>query len=166
MVTEDLFDRRRGGANKAEVNQNQVYSLRQATAADYDFLYGLLTATMKEYIEATWGWDEEFQRQRFADHFNPAKSNIVIARGRDVGQLSVIQKDDEIFLSGIFILPAYQGQGLGTTIINDVVAQAREKGLPVGLRVLRSNPARQLYKRLGFKIVEENDVHFIMSHAV
>jgi hypothetical protein len=40
--------------------------MRQATFNDYDFLYQFLVAAIREYVEATWGWQEKWQQEYFA----------------------------------------------------------------------------------------------------
>jgi len=42
---------------------------RVAKSEDYDFLYALHCKTMRDYIEATWGWDEVWQQNHFKQHF-------------------------------------------------------------------------------------------------
>jgi GNAT superfamily N-acetyltransferase len=138
------------------------YHFGQAEAADFGFLYRLIVVCLKEYVTAIWGWDEDFQRSHFAAHFDPAASYIVVVCGRDIGQLSVEDRPEERFLSGIFLLPAYQGQGLGSQIIGDVLAGARDGNRPVRLQVLNGNPARRLYERLGFKAVGRTHTHILM----
>lgn len=48
-----------------------VYTLRPATAEDYDFLFALHRAAMREYIEPIWGWHEEWQEEYFRKKFDP-----------------------------------------------------------------------------------------------
>lgn len=140
------------------------YALRQATDDDYDFLYQLHVDTIREAVEATWGWDGAFQRRRFEEHWDPALRRIVEVEGRDVGVLRVEWYEDEVFLALIEIAPDWQGQGLGTALIRDVQAQAREAGLPLTLQVLKTNPrARRLYERLGFEVVEEREERVVMA---
>jgi ribosomal protein S18 acetylase RimI-like enzyme len=59
-------------------------------------------------------------------------------------------------------LPEFQGRGLGTTILGDVIEHARMGRRPVSLQVLKVNPARRLYERLGFVISGESETHFQM----
>ena len=40
-------------------------SLRTATRGDYDFLFTLHIAAMKEYVDKTWGWDDAVQQAIF-----------------------------------------------------------------------------------------------------
>jgi ribosomal protein S18 acetylase RimI-like enzyme len=142
------------------------YTLRPATDADYDFLYQLIVVCMKEYVTATWGWDEEYQRQHFAAHFNPSHSQIIVVDGQDAGRFALIDGGDSFFLSTIYIMPAFQNQGLGTAIIQDVISKAKSAGRPVRLQVLKVNPARRLYERLGFQTVEETINYYVMFHYV
>ena len=136
--------------------------LRPAYDEDFDFLYGLHRVTLKPYVDATWGWDAAFHRERFTANFKPEKWQVVVVDGRDVGGLALETRDDELFLSGIYILPDYQNRGLGTTLLRDLLAQAERSGLPVSLQVLKVNPARRLYERLGFTVVGETETHYQM----
>jgi GNAT superfamily N-acetyltransferase len=139
------------------------YTLRPAAKADYDFLYRLNELTMRGYVERTWGgWDEALQRAYFRERFEPSQTQIVQAGGRDVGMLSVLDRADEICLNRVQILPDHQGRGLGTSIVRDVLAAANRRGLPVSLRVLKVNPARRLYERLGFTVTGETETHDLM----
>lgn len=138
------------------------YGLRPATAADYDFLYQLKVAALKEYVAATWGWDEVHQRQHFAAHFDPERSQVIVVNGRDVGELSLVENEDSVQISGIYILPEYQGRGLGTAVLGDVIERARKGRRPVSLQVLKVNPARRLYERLGFVVFAESATHYQM----
>jgi ribosomal protein S18 acetylase RimI-like enzyme len=60
-------------------------------------------------------------------------------------------------------LPAYQGRGIGTTLIRRLQQRARKEGVPVTLQVFKVNPARALYERLGFKVTGETDTHCRMK---
>ena len=143
--------------------QRHAYTLRQATDDDRAFLYELMVATMKPYVVETWaGWDETFQVRRFTEHFDPARCQIVVVDGRDIGMISIDRGDAEIFLANVQIAPDFQGMGLGSAIIGDLLAEAHRRRVPCRLQVLKVNPARRLYERLGFAIEGETDTHFRM----
>ncbi len=143
-----------------------MYTLRQATGADFDFLYHLHRATMKDYVAQTWGWDETVQAAMFKERFDPGRSYIVVVDGRDVGVLSMERRIDTLFLGNLQILPEEQGHGLGTAIINTILAQAYDAGISVSLQVLKVNPARHLYERLGFVVSGETTTHYLMSSTI
>jgi len=133
--------------------------LRQAAQTDYDFLYRLHVAAMKDLVAQVWGWDDAWQERYFADHFDPAPSQVVVVDGKDAGVIAVVWGEAEAFLANIEILPEYQGHRLGTALIRHIIAEADARGLPVCLQVLKINPARRLYERLGFVVTGETETH-------
>jgi ribosomal protein S18 acetylase RimI-like enzyme len=137
--------------------------LRAATLEDSGFLYQLRKATMQTYVAQTWGWDELWQQARFQKNFNPAKSQVVVLNNQDIGLVSTEDKDREVILSGIYILPEYQRQGIGTQLIKAILTEAFKRNQAVSLQVLKVNPARKLYERLGFTAVGETETHHLMK---
>jgi len=148
--------------DEGEDSVNDVV-LRAATQADAGFLYDVLKATMQAYVAQTWGWDERDQQARFRQEFEPGADRIMVLDGEDIGVISVERRTDEVFLDKIYILPRYQGRGIGSELINGVLAQAFGRDLPVTLRVLKVNPAKRLYERLGFVEVGETDASYLMK---
>ncbi len=138
------------------------YALRPATAGDYDFVYQVKAVTLKEYIAQTWGWNEADQQSRFSASFNPTQWQIVQLDGRDIGVLCLEREEDGFLLANIEILPPHQNRGIGTRIIEDILVSARRDCLPVRLQVLKANPARRLYERLGFVVTGETGTHYLM----
>lgn len=137
-------------------------SFRHAQDGDTDFLYALHVATMKEYVDQTWGWDNAVQETMFRNNHVPAEIQIITLNGKDIGMISLEERNEEVFLRTIEIHPIYQRQNLGTTIIRQIINDAIHKMKPVRLRVLRVNPAKRLYERLGFSVIEETKTHYIM----
>lgn len=88
-----------------------MYTLRQAEQADYDFLYHLHKETMQAYVEATWGWNEEWQREYFDRKWDPCRRQIIQVNGRDAGVLVVDNRQGEHYLGLIELLPEFQGAG-------------------------------------------------------
>lgn len=136
-----------------------MYSLRQAADDDYTFLYQLHLAAMKEYVKATWGWNEKWQREYFERNFDPHNRQIIQIDGQDIGVISVEQRIEERHIALIEILPAFQGRGIGTSIICHQIKTAHATKLPVTLQVLKTNtPARRLYERLRFTVVQDDGI--------
>jgi len=128
--------------------------LRPATDDDFPFLLLVHRLTMKSYVEATWGrWDDADQEERLRGEFEPAKCEIIVFDNKAVGYVSVEDHEDFFFIAFIAILPEYQRLGIGTKIIQNVITRGNERKIPVCLNVLKVNPARSLYERLGFRVV-------------
>jgi ribosomal protein S18 acetylase RimI-like enzyme len=139
------------------------YTLRPASADDEGFLYDLFVRTMQPSIVQVWGsWDEDRWNAFFHQHVDPLRSQVVVVEGTDVGVLSVERRPDAIYLDTVEIDPAYQGRGLGTALIQGVLADGAGARLSVSLQVNTANRSRRLYERLGFVITEQTETHYLM----
>ena len=139
---------------------------RQATDDDADLLYAMHMATMKDYVDQTWGWDDAFQASVFRKNYVPAQIQIITLDDKDIGMISLEERYDDTFLRAIEIHPAHQGQGRATRIIHQIITDSVSKQKPVLLYVLKVNPAEKLYERLGFSVIEETETHFIMKTSL
>lgn len=134
-----------------------VPDLRPATLADLDFALRLVDATLRPYAEATWGaWSETESRGRLSEDLLAGRSSIVQWQGQAIGLLRVDRLPTHWQLEQIFLAPEHQRRGLGTRLLRQLFSQADAAGAPIRLRVLRVNPAQQLYRRLGFEIESES----------
>ena len=141
-----------------------MFTLRQATDEDYEFLYKLHEAAMREYIAATWEWQDSWQREYFQRNWDPSARRIIQISEVDAGVVVVDWQPDACYIGLIELLPAYQRQGIGTAVLCDICRQARERQLSVSLHVLKTNqPARDLYERLGFQVVAEEEVRYKLT---
>lgn len=153
------FARRSEGiCNEGKTSKQMKIHFRTATGADYGFLYDLMAATMKEYVAAIWGWDEAWQRARFREKFSETAWRIIVADGFDAGAVALEERPGETYLAYLYVLPDFQGWGIGTEVVRSVQKKAARRNEPVTLNVLRSNVgARRLYERLGFQTVDEDN---------
>jgi len=138
--------------------------LRKAAADDSEFAYRTKKAAFREYLEKASGWNEEEQRKlhqrRFAEH----DFRIIQLSGVDVGILAMSRQPDCINLHQMFILPEYQGRGIGEAYMKILIKGAAVPQVPIRLQVLKVNPrAFAFYQRMGFKRTGENDDHFLME---
>ncbi|HEU0296255.1 MAG TPA: GNAT family N-acetyltransferase [Anaerolineales bacterium] len=159
----EMFDEIKGMT--PEPTDQQV-RFRPGTENDADFLYALHAATMKEYVDKTWGWDDAFQEAVFRKNYVPAEIQVITFAEKDMGMLSLEERLEDVFLRAIEIHPEYQGQGIGTAIIKKIIAEGALKMKPVFLHVLKVNPAKRLYERLGFSVVSETSTHFQMRTSL
>jgi ribosomal protein S18 acetylase RimI-like enzyme len=136
--------------------------MRPATAEDRELFWQLLSQAMRPYVEATWGWDAADQHARFVATFEPSACHVIELGGLPVGGVRVDYATTPIRLLNIQILPQFQRQGLGSAIIMAVLQRAADR--PVWLRVLKVNPARALYERLGFRVTGETETHWQLVH--
>jgi ribosomal protein S18 acetylase RimI-like enzyme len=127
------------------------YVLRAASPDDSAALYVLHRAAMGRYLEALYGpWDESVQTAFHAAWFDDARVSVIERDGTLIGVLDCTWHADRLEVNRIAIDPRYQGQGIGTAVLTELLAQADQRHLPTRLQVFDINPARRLYERLGF----------------
>ena len=140
------------------------FTTRLARAEEVDALYAIHRETMREYVAQTYGdWDETDQAARFRERFTPGRYEAIELAGDVIGYIDCERDADGWHLNNIRVAPKWQGHGIGAALIRALITRADAEHVPVGLSVLRVNPARALYERLGFLVVEESETHFRMG---
>ncbi|MFA6072638.1 MAG: GNAT family N-acetyltransferase [Candidatus Woesearchaeota archaeon] len=141
-----------------------MYKLRHTKTADYLFIYNLSKLVNKSRIIQTYGsWDENFQKEVFNKKFNIKNIKIITLDGLDIGSLEIETTKNNIHINEIQLLPKYQGRGIGTKILQDLIIHAKLNKIDLDLKVLKINPAKRLYERIGFIICKETNTHYFMN---
>jgi GNAT superfamily N-acetyltransferase len=101
-------------------------------------------------------WDPLGAERSIAASLDQCDWQILSLDGARLGAIGVVRDEREMRLAELFLEPAFHGRGWGTALVQEVIAEASQRGLPLRLRVLRSNPARRLYARLGFEVEQSS----------
>lgn len=133
------------------------------SAQDIAFSFEVKKAAMGPHIAQKWGWDEQYQFKVHLDHFGEKPFFAIECGEASIGTLSLVQQGGFARFGEFYILPARQGRGLGTRILRHVLQVVDEMSLPVRLEYLKWNPVGSLYKRHGFAIIGETDIHWLME---
>ena len=128
-----------------------------------DFAFEVKRVALGPHIIARWGWDGAFQRNFHEQRFRDTPFCRIMHNGQAVGTVALTALADHLRLDEFYLLPAFQGQGLGTRILKHCAAIADARGLPLRLRYLKWNPVGSLYRRHGFRGIDETEIHFIME---
>jgi len=142
------------------------YTFRKCTQTDFDFLYLLKEKCFKWYIEIIYGWDEVFQKRALQKEMDKLLDymNIIQIDNKDIGLFTFYTDQNGDCCIGLFaILPEYQNQGISSAILKDKLADNKKNGMRTYLKTYKQNPARLLYRRLGFTIYGETDTHYLME---
>lgn len=138
---------------------------RKALETDIDYLLQLRKETMSEHlINSGIISNDEDQLLRINYLFDQAK--IVMLNNENVGLLKLDEKENRIEIVQIQIDPKFQKKGLGQQIIKEVIKNALAQNKELVLSVLKANPAKELYERLGFKIIGEDEFSFMMLFTI
>lgn len=141
------------------------YTFRQCTFYDFNFLFNLKKENFESYIDKIWGWDDNEQKLLLKkDLYNHLKDKkIILVDSKPVGTYSTRMINNDLLISEINIGKAYQHKGIGSSILKEQLKENEKKGIRTILKVFKDNPARHLYKNLGFTVYEETDIHYKME---
>lgn len=147
-----------------EKNPKISYSMRQYTDNDYHFVYEVKKNAYKKYVEQCWGeWNEQDQQKYFDSFINQVKDNAYIIQfaNEDIGFYNgEVLKSGNYEVGNICIIPVYQGQGIGSGILKDILD--RYSDADIEIQFFKQNPVGNLYKRLGFEKSGETQFHYQM----
>ncbi|MGV3721944.1 MAG: GNAT family N-acetyltransferase [Actinomycetota bacterium] len=136
------------------------YQLRPAAMRDYGFIYRLRRETLERYLDEIEMPPEE--RGPFFARFDVTRHRLISVSGEPAGAVSVLERDEALHLANLHLLPAFQNRGLGTALVREVQRQAEASRRRVTTRVLKVNPARAFYERLGFRLEGEQGPRYRM----
>ena len=147
--------------------------LRPALAGDEDFLFSVYASERTEEL-ASVDWDaqqkQEFLRMQFSaqfryyvEHYRGAEYLVILLDEQPVGRLYIHRRSDQIRIMDIALLPAFQRQGIGSFLLNQILEEGMKKNLPVTMHVERYLPALHWVERLGFRLAEDKGVYYFMK---
>jgi ribosomal protein S18 acetylase RimI-like enzyme len=119
-------------------------------------------------------WDdtqkEAFLRHQFdaqdvwwRENYAEASFDVIVVEGEPAGRLYVHRGPSEIRIVDIALLPAHRGNGVGTRLLDELLAEGDADAKSVTIHVERMNPALRLYERLGFSVAEDKGVYLFLE---
>ena len=150
------------------VNAKQ-YNMRPYIDNEYhnykEFIYQVKKDAYKKYVEEYWGpWNEEDQRKYYEKFIETVKKDtwIIQLNGKDIGFYNGFELDQDNYeIGNICIIPEYQGRGIGTEVLKDIMEIHKDKNLHI--QYFKQNPIGTLYERLGFIPNGETETHYQMK---
>ena len=144
-----------------------AYKLRHANPSDTEWLIDLRTKTMTGHLKAS-GYQVSHEKleQRVLQDFESIRIiSTDNQAAKAIGMIKVVRESHCWSLIQIQLLPDFQGLGIGSALIRAILTEARQCGVPVKLSVLKVNPAKSLYARLGFRAIAETTRSYEMIHT-
>jgi ribosomal protein S18 acetylase RimI-like enzyme len=145
--------------------------LRPATGSDVAFLTDVVVVATRAQGRMPHDFDDHAFRDRFVartleqveGRVPDSTTYVIEIDGERAGRLRVVRGPEAVDIAGIQLLPAHQGQGIGTYLIEQLLVEAHDAGKPARIRAEPDNlRALELYRRLGFTEAgtEEGEVVF------
>jgi GNAT superfamily N-acetyltransferase len=148
--------------------------LRPATEHDVGFIADVFLVTLRAQGRLARDFDERAFREGFVartyqeieGQVPDSTTYVIEIDGERAGRLRVVRGPEALEVAGIQLLPAHQGKGNGTYLIEQLLVEAHDAGKPARVRAGRDNPlALGLYRRLGFSEVDTEDEEIILESA-
>lgn len=150
------------------VGTPNAVALRPALVTDHEWLYQLHEQAHRELVERAYGpWEVDQQRDFFRPLVDDHEVFVLLDADEPVGAVYLGERDDDVWLELVEVLPAHQGRGCGTYALRWVVDRAAAQGRSTLLQVHRVNDdARRLYLSEGFVMVDETPTHHLLRKAL
>lgn len=134
---------------------NGILEFSATSESDADALVSIRVAAMQESLERIGRFDLKRARDRFVESFDPSLCRFIKLDGIQVGFILIRTRRDHWLLDHLYILPAYQGQGIGAAVLHDVIEAADSQRMPIRVGALRGSDSNRFYERHGFGRTEE-----------
>jgi GNAT superfamily N-acetyltransferase len=108
------------------------------------------------------GWDLAREDKNFAQFFKLDEVRIITADEQDVGWIQEQVEDTTINLGSFYVMPMMQRRGIGTQVLQMLLARAWNQSKAITLAVVKINPALQFYEKHGFRITHEDKHKFYL----
>lgn len=144
------------------MKQADNYQLRRADPQDEEFLFRLFAEHQRDtfqLLNISLEQQHVFLSMQFrarnaghaAGHPQAVNNIICTNEATPIGRILTSETEDALHLIDIALISAYQGQGIGSSILMDLQKQCGMSGKRMDLHVPEGSPAKNLYVRLGFR---------------
>ncbi len=142
--------------------------------SDIEFLHKVYASTREAELALT-DWSEQqkedftrmqfdLQHKQWMQNYKNASFDIIYLKEIPIGRLYVDRREDQIRIIDIALLPDFRRKGIGSEIMQSLIDEAEQRGCPLSLHVEANNPALGLYKKLGFRAVEDKGVYHLLEY--
>lgn len=137
----------------------------QRTETESETAFALKRDALGPHIAAKWGWDETYQRAVHAQGWSTKRFFRIVRDGATIGTVAIDEAPDHVRVGEFYVSPQHQNKGIGSEVLRPILLEADERDLRIRLECLKWNPALAFYKRHGFVVTGESDIHYLMERA-
>ena len=146
--------------HKRSVVKDLVTTRRVRLPDDAEFLLAVYHSTRQAELELV-SWSDadkdafvrsqfEAQSRHYREYSPNAENSVVVVGGVPAGRLIVERSESSVHIVDIALLPTFRRAGSGSELVNGLLKEADERGVPVTCYVEVGNEACRFWERLGF----------------
>lgn len=141
-----------------------AFTRRRARAGERDVLRLIHHTAYRDVVERQFGpWNDTQQDAFFDENMAGGVVDVLVVEGAVAGYCHITDHPDRTDVEELVIAPPYQGRGLGSAVLRDVMVAAAARDVPVHLQTHRENRAARLYRRHGFVEVGRTPTHIVLT---
>lgn len=148
-------------------------TLRDATAQDETFLREVYASTRANEMALVPWTDEQkaaflkfqfdAQDSYYRSQYPAASFQVICNDDEPIGRLYVLREDEQIRILDVTILPDRRAQGVGSTLIDELLAEAIATKRSLTIWVEADNRSQSLFRRKGFSMVQEEGFNQLLE---
>jgi ribosomal protein S18 acetylase RimI-like enzyme len=147
----------------------QGFSLQDVILDDLSNYIDVKRVCYKKYVDEYYsGWIENIQVKMNTDVFNDTMKETcfqkLLLNNVPVGFFAYNELDDKIEGVSIQMIEVSQRKGVGSFYLQYITSLSKKVNKPIFLKVFKSNPAQNLYKKFGFNKYGETESHYLMIY--
>lgn len=146
--------------------------LRPIRADDMPFMRALYASTREQEL-APLPWPPEakqqfldqqfeFQHRHYQAEFAGAEFLLMLDGSEPIGRLYLDRTTNTWNVIDIALIASRRGRGIGSALITELLVEASGCASAVELHVESFNPARRLYERFGFCMIENRGIYDLL----
>jgi ribosomal protein S18 acetylase RimI-like enzyme len=151
-------------------------TLRDAGPDDQPFLLTVYAAARAvELAQTPWTTEqrEAFVRMQFLaqdsfyhEQYPNADYQVILSEGEPAGRIYITREPGVIKILDITVLPEFRNCGIGSSVMERVLDEASKSQSRVQIYVETYNPSLELFKKMGFSILQEEGINYLLEWNV
>ncbi|MEM7552001.1 MAG: GNAT family N-acetyltransferase [Bacteroidota bacterium] len=135
--------------------------LEKAREKDLGYLLRLRKSTMLKHLKDM-GIELTDEKHRASILRDFEHAHLLRIDDRTIGLLKYVETDKFIDIKQLQIDPSEQGKGFGKLVLEYFIRSVEKDHKFLKLKVLKKNPAKRLYERMGFQTYDEDVYEYFM----
>lgn len=141
-----------------------MFELKLYEEIDRDLYLKSQKETFEKYVIEFFG---NFNQKIMEEHLEILKDGLfkIMVNNEIAGFVYFKEEQEKIIVDVFCLFSNYRNSGLGSCVMNSFIKKANELNKPIVLDTFKTNPAKKFYERHGFKVIDENNSHFILKYT-